>query len=92
MSYLEQKVAYRRGRSTIYVAFEDLHDAYATYRGEILDSSTLRAHKPRVFDSKQGGHSCNCTFLFMLVKELGVVDCIHGAGKRGSRFWVELPG
>mgnify|MGYP000554193001 CR=1 FL=1 len=91
VSYTGRKVAYQRGSSRFYVAFEDLYDAYDTFRGETLDSTTLRGFKPGIFDSKQSGHSCNCTFLFMVLKAIGVVNRIEGAGKRGNPFRVAIP-
>jgi hypothetical protein len=91
VSYTEHNIAYQRRNSKIYVAFKDLYDAYNTFRGGILDSTTLRGHNPQVFDSKRSGHSCNCTFLFMVLKATGVVDRIEGAGKRSDPFWVMIP-
>ena len=91
VSYTERNIAYQRGNSKIYVAFEDLYDAYNASRGGTLDSSTLRGHNPQVFDSRQGGHSCNCTFLFIVLKAIGVVDRIEGAGKKGAPFRVTVP-
>ena len=91
VSYTPRKVVYQRGNSRIYVAFEDLYNAYDTFRGETLDSTTLRGLNPGVFDSKQSGHSCNCTFLFMVLKAIGVVNRIEGAGKRGNPFRVTIP-
>jgi hypothetical protein len=91
VSYTEHNIAYQRGNSKIYVAFEDLYDAYNAFKGGTLDSSTLRGHNPQVFDSKQGGHSCNCTFLFTVLKAIRVVDRTEGTGKRGAPFRVTLP-
>ena len=56
--------------------------------GEGLAPSDLVIFKPTVFDSKQSGHSCNCTFLFQILKEMGIVDEIEGEGKRGNPFYV----
>jgi len=92
ITYTEKKVTYQRGNSKIRIAFDDLHSAFLTFRGETLDSSMLIKFKPRVFDSKQNGHSCNCTFLFMVLEKLGIVDKIDGAGKKGNPFRVHIPG
>jgi hypothetical protein len=91
VSHTEHNIAYQRGKSKIYVAYRDLYDAYDRFRGGTMDSPTLRGHNPHVFDSKHSGHSCNCTFLFMVLKVIGVVDRIEGAGKRGDPFRVALP-
>jgi hypothetical protein len=91
VSYTDHNIVYQRGNSRICVAFKDLYEAYKMFRGGILDSTKLREYKPWVFDSKRGGHSCNCTFLFMVLRAIGVVDTIAGAGKKGDPFWVKIP-
>lgn len=91
VSHTPRNVAYRRGKSRIYVGLRDLYGAYEAFRGGTVDSSDLRAFKPQVFDSKQSGHSCNCTFLFMALKAMGIVERIDGAGRSGSPFRVKIP-
>lgn len=90
ITYTEKKVTYQRRNSKIGISFDDLYDAFVAFRGRVLDSTMLKSFKPRVFDSNQNGHSCNCTFLFMVLKELGIVNRINGAGKRGSPFKVHI--
>ena len=92
VSYTDRNIRYRRGRSIISVAFEDLHQAYEAFRGTTLDSTMLRAYKPQVFDSRRGGHSCNCTFLFMVLQAIGIVERITGADRRGHPFQIVIPG
>ncbi|HEY3267134.1 MAG TPA: hypothetical protein VGM37_09425 [Armatimonadota bacterium] len=85
------KLAYRRRRSTIRVALRDLYDAYAEFRGRRLSGPDLRIYSPSVFDSAKSGHSCNVTFLFLVLKSIGAVEHICGAGKRGDPFYVIIP-
>jgi len=92
VSYTARNVTYRRGQSNISVALEDLYRAYQTFRGTTLTSPQLKSYQPRVFDSTQSGHSCNCTFLFLILQAIGVVDRITGLGQRGHPFQVVIPG
>jgi len=91
VSYTENNIIYQRGNSKIQVSFQDFYDAFNAFRGKILDSATLRGHNPQAFDSNRRGHSCNCTFFFMVLKAIGIVDRIEGAGKRGNPFRVMIP-
>ena len=92
VAYSESNITYRRGNSKIVVSFGDLHDALLRFRGGVVDSSRLKDYKPNVFGSRQSGHSCNCTFFFMVLKEMGIVESIDGEGKKGSPFRIYIPG
>jgi len=81
---------YRRRNSRICVSLRDLYDAYAHFRGGNVSSTDLRQYHPSVFDSGAGGHSCNCTMLFILLKAIGAADRIKGEGVRGNPFWVTI--
>lgn len=85
-------VTYLRRNSRIRVSLRDLHAAFMHFAGRRLTSSRLKEFAPNVFDSgvEHPGHSCNCTVLFLLLREIGVVDHIHGGGVRGNPFWVDL--
>jgi len=91
-SYSDDKISYVRGGSTIYVAFRDLFDAYSRFRDKKVTSSALKEYAPSVFDStaKPSGHSCNCTFLFMVLQSLGVAGNIRGKGVKGDPYFVEI--
>ena len=91
-SYTDTKIAYRRGNSTMYVSLEDLYLAYKKFQGQYVTASDLKSYKPRVFDSsaRPAGHSCNCTFLFLLLNRLGLAGDIQGAGKRGNPFGIRI--
>ena len=88
--YADGNVSYVRGRSTIRVAIRDLFSAYSHFRGTWVRSRDLRLYAPLVFDSKArpAGHSCNCTFLFMVLHRLGIADPIKGEGKARRPFFT----
>ncbi len=92
VGFSEGHASYKRGRSTISVAFADLHDAYSRFRGEEVTSTDLREFRPSVFDSaaRPAGHSCNCTFLFRLLEGLRLSSQINGSGVRGNPYSVEV--
>ncbi len=94
ISVSDDKISYMRGSSTIYVSFQDIYDAYSKYRGQKVTSSDLKVYRPSVFDpaAKPAGHSCNCTFLFLLISRIGEANGIQGAGVRGNPYFVEVAG
>lgn len=83
-------LVYRRKNSDIPVSLRDFYSAYIRFRGTKVSSNDLKIHAPRVFDSTQSGHSCNCTMLFILLKAMGQVKQILGRGVRGNPFWVYI--
>ena len=87
-----EKVAYRRGNSTIYVAFNDLFSAYNKFKGSVATSTDLRKFLPSVYDStaRPAGHSCNCTFLFEALERIGLAGRLSGRGVRGDPFKAEI--
>lgn len=92
VGFSETHVSYKRGRSTIAVAFADLYEAYSRFRGRELSSTELRKLWPSVFDSaaRPAGHSCNCTFLFRLLEELQLSGPMSGSGVRGNPYSVKV--
>jgi hypothetical protein len=90
ISYSDKNIVYRRGNSKISVSFEDLFQAYNEFKGKTVYTTDLRKFAPKVFDSKQSGHSCNTTFLFLILKLLGKVDEIKGEGKANHPFYVSI--
>lgn len=91
VTYGVDSLYYKHGRSHITVSMHDLHHAYLHFSGGRVSSSYLRDFNPSVFDSKAGGHSCNCTMWFMILCVLGVVDYVHGEGKAHHPYWVIIP-
>ena len=87
-------ITYRRGNSTISVSFENLFTAYASFQGQQVSSSELKAFAPSVFDSKArpAGHSCNATFLFMILRRIGVAGELGGKGVKGAPYFVQIDG
>jgi len=62
-----EKVTYRRGNSLITVRWLDLYNAYKHFKGKQVSSTDLRKFAP-------AGHSCNCTFFFLLMIKMGLAD------------------
>ncbi|MEZ5825462.1 MAG: hypothetical protein R3C97_12225 [Geminicoccaceae bacterium] len=65
-------------------------EAVERWNGKRVTSADLRRWRPDVFDSSRGGHSCNTTFLFMILQKAGLASEIRGAGKAGSPFWIDI--
>jgi len=90
ISYPDGKVSYKRGGARFYVSIRDLYDAYKHFKGQLVDTSDLKSYAPTIFDSTKNGHSCHCTFLFLSLQRMGIVDEIQGQGVRGSPFSVDI--
>lgn len=84
------RVRYNRGKSIISLTIGDMYKAYAKFAGKDASSSDLRAFNPELYDSKQGGHSCHCSFLFLVLSAMGLATGIQGGGARGDPFWVHI--
>jgi hypothetical protein len=88
------EIVYIRGnqRNRIKITFEILYNVYKKFLGKQCSSNDLRRYAPNVFDSKArpAGHSCNCTFLFLIFKALSIVDKIDGDGVAGHPFYVYI--
>jgi len=93
-SHKDEKLGYIRGSSTIYVAYHDLFDAYSEFKGGNVTSSSLKEYAPSIFDPKArpAGHSCNCTFLFMVLQQLGLAGNIGGKGVKADPYFVRVAG
>lgn len=91
-SISERGIYYKRGSSTISITFDDMYAAYDHFKGGEVTSTELRTFLPAVFDSmaRPAGHSCNCTFFFMVLQEAGLAGPLEGAGVRGNPYSVEL--
>ena len=92
VSYSDSAIFYKRGDSTFDVSFRDLFNAYSHFKGQRVSSSDLKSYAPYIYDTGEGGHDCNCTFLFMVLCRLPLVVGIEGNGKKGSPFFVNIPG
>ena len=58
-----------------------MHNAYNQFPNG-FSSNDLKSFDPEVFKLEAGGHGCNCTFLMMMLKEMGIVKQIEG--RRGK--------
>jgi len=90
ISYSDEKIVYQRGKSKISVSFEKLYKAYFKFRGQKVYTTDLRNYAPDIFDSKNGGHSCNATFLFSILILIGLVSEIKGDGKVNHPFYISI--
>lgn len=92
IGYSDSNVSYKRRNSTISVAFSDLYEAYSHFKGKRVSSAELRSFMPSVFNSnaRPAGHSCNCTFLFLVLKEMHLSGPITGSGVRGNPYAVDV--
>ncbi len=90
-SLTNRAISYKRLSSTINVSFRVLFDAYNNFKGKKVLTNDLKSYKPSIYDSKKGGHDCNCTFLFMVLCRLPLVVEIEGRGVKGSPFFVNIP-
>ena len=87
----EDYIYYVRGNSTIAIPYYDMDIAYYKFIGKRCKTTDLKLYNPKVFDSKCNGHSCNCTFFFCLLEDLGMtVNGICGKGLKGSPFYVDI--
>ncbi len=86
-----EKIVYIRGNSRISLNIEVIHSVYQQYKGKKCSSNDLKIYEPKVFDSKQNGHSCNCTFLFTVLNEIGLTENgIEGEGKPYKPFYIRI--
>lgn len=90
MSIDENKIVYKRGNSNISLRFEDIEDVVTKFSGQICSTSDMKLFRPKVFSSKHNGHSCNCTFCFMILQEINYTEKIFGRGRRGDPYYILL--
>jgi hypothetical protein len=90
INYNTTQVIYQRGDAKIWVNFIDLYDAYDHFKGKRVKTTDLKVFRSEIYSSKDGGHDCNCTFLFQFLLEAKKVDGIHGRGVAHDPFWVEI--
>lgn len=89
-SVTENAITYIRGNSAISIKIDDIYNVYLLFKGKRCSTSDLKKYKSQVFDSKMKGHSCNCTFLFMVFKEMKLIKNIEGKGVKGEEFFVNF--
>ncbi|ACD89736.1 conserved hypothetical protein [Chlorobium limicola DSM 245] len=91
-SITHMNISYKRGNSIMSVGLNTLYDTYKQFAGRQVTCSELKEYAPNIFDSKArpAGHSCNCTFFFLVLIAIGVVEEIQGAGVRGNPYYVDI--
>lgn len=87
----QDRICYRRGKSRFYFELCVLYEAYQRFYGQRVTTADLKNVNPRMFDSKQNGHNCHCTFFFMVLCQIDIVDAIWGTGREGDPFGVTIP-
>ena len=90
VKYDEDRLCYKRGQSSFYIDLKEFEAAYKKFKGSILKTNDLKEYKPEIFDSRQKGHSCNCTLFFMYLKEMGIISEVQGKGYAGDPFFVQI--
>lgn len=84
-------ITYKRKNSNIRLDTTDIIDVYTKYKGKEVCTKQLKSFKPSVFCSDNNGHSCNCTFLFLILEKIGLLESgIEGKGVRGNSFGVRI--
>ena len=75
-------IKYKRGTHDIKITMDDMYDAYNQFLNG-FSCTDLKKFRPNVYDSKArpAGHDCNCTFLMMMLKQMGLVKQIEGSMK-----------
>lgn len=90
-SVTDEVIIYEHDRSRVRFFMADIVSAYERFQGYRVSSSDLRSFSPHIFDSKQGGHSCNAIFFQMIMVRCGLTDGdIQGAGLAGKPFYIQL--
>ncbi|AGK96680.1 hypothetical protein [Clostridium pasteurianum] len=79
-------ITYIRGKSPIRLRINDLYNIYYNFKEKVCTTSDLKNTELPSFNE----HGCNCIFLFMLLKQMNLVDEIKGEGKKGSPFYVYI--
>ncbi len=86
--YTEGSIRYKRGKSSIYLKNSLIESAYKNFVGKKVSTKDL-ANFDIYFSSKR--HHCNATFFLMLMDYCGFSKSgIHGAGKTGNPFYIDL--
>lgn len=87
----KERVCYRRGNARLYVGIRSLHEAYLRFSGRDVTTKQLREYDPPLYDPGHNGHSCHCTFFFVALWRMGVVEEIWKRGHPRPLFGVSLP-
>jgi len=81
-------IYYKRRNSTIYINVHDMFDAYKEFAGKTCTTTDLKKWRPNVFS--QSAHSCNCTFLFSALYEMGLSTKQHKSEAPHRPYCVDI--
>ena len=90
VKYSGDTLVFQRRNSKFYVSLRVLHRILNHFEGGDVSSRDLRRYAPEIFDSRKGGHSCNCTMLFIISVATGIADTIEGRGQAGDPFYITI--
>lgn len=85
-----EQITYKRGHSYITVKLDVLDAAYKNFYGSTCSTLDLKLFNESVFSSKHNGHSCNCTFFFLILSYLKLSSEIKDRGVKGHPFYVNI--
>lgn len=89
----DKGVRYRRGKSGMLLKWDILYRVWREFCGRYVDTGDLKAFD-HSFDSaarNPSGHSCHCTFTFMLLERAGLADGIVKQGRRFGTHFLRAP-
>jgi len=69
-AFNNETIYYKRLNSTLYINIHNMFDAYKKFAGKTCTTTDLKKWRQNVFS--QSAHSCNCTFLFSALYEMGL--------------------
>lgn len=89
LSIKDDKICYKRRNSRITLPVDVFITVCQKYKNVKCTSTDLKSFMPAIFDSTKNGHSCNCTFLFLLANKFELLQSeILGKGEKGNPFYV----
>ena len=89
LAITDTAIWYRRGSSPIHLKIMHILRAYKHFSGSRVSSRELNDLMPQVF-GKTGGHTCNVTFLLLVLGRAGLASPISGRGVAGDPFAADF--
>ncbi len=65
-------IYYKRKNSKMQLKFSDIDSSYYNFKDGRVTTNMLKGFKPKVFNTRENGHDCNCTVLFLILKNAGL--------------------
>lgn len=66
----ENSICFLRGKSKIYLKFDDINVAYENFKGKEISSKDLKEFNASVFNNK----SCRATFFMQVLYRIGLAE------------------